>query len=77
MHCVSFAVWIPAVVSVLVAVGVAYAGAAMARMGSPADLEDPVEVRVIESDLAEPFIVCTIRPRVTRCQDLDLKSGQP
>ena len=77
MHCGSFAVWMPAVVSVMLALGVAYAGNAMARMGSAADLEEPVEVRVIESDLAEPFIVCTIRPRVTRCRELDLRSGQP
>jgi len=76
-HGVSFAVWMPAVVSMLIAVGVAYAGATMARMGSAADLDEPVEIRVIESDLAEPFIVCTIRPRVTRCKELDLKSGQP
>jgi hypothetical protein len=74
---VPFALWVSVVVSVMVAVGVAYAGTAMARMGSAADLDEPVEVRVIESDLTEPFIVCTVRPQITRCRELDLRSELP
>jgi hypothetical protein len=46
----------------------------MPSSATPADLEEPVEVRVIESDLAEPFVVCTIRPRVTTCTQLDLSA---
>ena len=72
---VPFELWMSVVVSMLVASGVAYAGATMAPMGSEADLDEPIEVRVIESDLAEPFVVCTVRPHVTLCRELDLSSG--
>ena len=36
-----------------------------------------IEIRVIESDLAEPFVVCTIRAQVTTCKDLDLSTDHP
>ena len=69
--------WLSALVSVIVATTIAYVGHTMSRMGNAADLEEPVEIRVIESDLGEPFVVCTIRPRVTRCGTLDLKAEHP
>ena len=69
--------WLSALVSVILAAAIAYVGHTMSRMGSAADLEEPVEIRVIESDLGEPFVVCTIRPRVTRCRTLDLKAEHP
>jgi hypothetical protein len=74
----SMDLWVAALLSALVVLTLAYLGDAMGRMGSDADLDEPVEVRVIENDGAEPFVVCTIRPRVTRCRNLDLlHEGQP
>jgi hypothetical protein len=69
--------WLSVLAGAMVATTIASVGDTMSRMGSAADLEEPVEVKVIESDLSEPFVVCTIRPRVTRCTTLDLKAEHP
>jgi len=69
--------WLSALADVIMATTIAYAGDTMSRMGSAADLEEPVEIRVVESDLAEPFVVCAIRPRATRCDTLGLLAERP
>jgi hypothetical protein len=73
----AFEVWLSALASVIVATTIAYAGDTMSRMGSAADLDEPVEIKVVESDLAEPFVVCTVRPNVTRCTTLNLLAEHP
>ena len=69
--------WLTVLAGVMMATTVAYAGDTMARMGSAADLKEPVEIMVVESDLSDPFVVCTIRPRVARCDTLDLVAERP
>jgi hypothetical protein len=66
-----------AIFAAIVMLTLAYAGDALSKMGTDADLEEPVEVFVVDPDGQEPFVVCTVRPRVRHCQNLDLKTGQP
>jgi hypothetical protein len=73
----SLEILVVAIFAAIVLLTLAYVGDALSKMGTDADLEEPVEVRVISPDDVEPFVVCTIRPRVRHCQNLDLKVGQP
>src|SRR5688500_16038240 len=54
---VSAAIWPSIAAGVIVALMVAAAGAAMPSSAAQADLDADVQVRVIESDFAEPFVV--------------------
>jgi hypothetical protein len=63
-------IWLAITAGVILALMIATAGAAMP---SSAALADP-DVRVIESDLAEPFVVCTTRAQATKCEELDLST---
>lgn len=80
---VSGRAWAFLLLSVTLSVVIWFVGDWMARLGTDADLEEPVEVIVIDPDSTEPFIVCTIRPRVRHCHELyitpgpDLTPGQP
>lgn len=60
--------------SVLAALIVAAVGLALPGPPAPAEVDEPVQIRAIESDLAEPFVVCATRAGVTRCQERDLRS---
>ena len=62
------------VASAIAALIVAIVGWAMPGLPTPAELDEPVQIRAIESDLAEPFVVCVTRAGVTRCRERDLRS---
>ena len=68
--------WLAAIFAAIVMLTMAYAGDALSKMASEAELDEPVETLVVDPDGQEPFVVCTIRPSGRRCQNLDLKAGQ-
>jgi hypothetical protein len=68
---------VAAIFATILMLVLAYAGDALSKMGTDADLEEPVETMIVDPDGQEPFVVCTVRPRVRRCRNLDLRTGQP
>jgi hypothetical protein len=59
--------------SAIVALIVALIGWALPDQPTLTEADEPVQIRQIESDLAEPFVVCATRAGVTRCQERDLR----
>lgn len=72
----SAATWLSIAAAAIAALMVAAAGAAIPGPAASGDLDASAEIRVIESDLAEPFVVCTKSAQVTRCKELDLSTGR-
>jgi len=72
----STTMWPSIAAGVIMALMVAAAGATLQSSAAPADLDAPVQFRVIESDLAEPFVACTTRAQVTKCREVDLRADR-
>jgi hypothetical protein len=71
-----FWAWLALAASALVGLIVTALGLALPSE-PPGRQGEPVEERIIESDLGEPFVVCTTQAGVTRCRNLAPPSNRP
>jgi hypothetical protein len=53
----------------------AFVGSAMAQLATEADVDTPMEVRVIASDDGEPSVVCTTYAQIVKCREVDLTTN--